>query len=116
MLFAAPLLADIVNRQVFLPWPAEVASVVAIGGGYSVALLFLTGPKARFDPQLSSMRDLARLIFTTAAAAAFVAVSYVSLTVGVGLLPANQFVAAALRYWIGDIVGVLALAPFASSR
>jgi two-component system sensor kinase FixL len=113
LLFAAPLLADIVNRQVFLPWPAEVASVVAIGGGYSVALLFLTGPKARFDPQLSSMRDLARLIFTTAAAAAFVAVSYVSLTVGVGLLPANQFVAAALRYWIGDIVGVLALAPFA---
>jgi len=112
-LFAAPLLADIVNRQVFLPWPAEVASVVAIGGGYSVALLFLTGPKARFDPQLSSMRDLARLIFTTAAAAAFVAVSYVSLTVGVGLLPGNQFVAAALRYWIGDIVGVLALAPFA---
>jgi two-component system, LuxR family, sensor kinase FixL len=113
LLFAAPFLADIVNRQVFLPWPAEVTSVVAIGGGYSVALLFLTGPKARFDPQLSSMRDLARLIFTTAAAAAFVAVSYVSLTVGVGLLPGNQFVAAALRYWIGDIVGVLALAPFA---
>jgi two-component system, LuxR family, sensor kinase FixL len=113
LLFAAPLLADIVNRQVFLPWPAEVASVVAIGGGYSVALLFLTGPKARFDPRLSSMRDLARFIFTTAAAAAFVALSYVSLTVGVGLLPGNQFVAAALRYWIGDIVGVLALAPFA---
>jgi two-component system, LuxR family, sensor kinase FixL len=113
LLFAAPLLADIVNRQVFLPWPAEVASVVAIGGGYSVALLFLTGPKARFDPRLSSMRDLAQFIFTTAAAAAFVALSYVSLTVGVGLLPGNQFVAAALRYWIGDIVGVLALAPFA---
>jgi two-component system sensor kinase FixL len=59
------------------------------------------------------MRDLARFIFTTAAAAAFVAVSYVSLTAAVGLLPGNQFVAAALRYWIGDIVGVLALAPFA---
>jgi two-component system, LuxR family, sensor kinase FixL len=113
LLFVAPFLADIVNRQVILPWPAEIASVVAIGGGYSAALLFLTGAKARFDPQLSSMRDLARFIFTTAAAAAFVAVSYVSLTAAVGLLPGNQFVAAALRYWIGDIVGVLALAPFA---
>jgi two-component system, LuxR family, sensor kinase FixL len=113
LLFVAPFLADIVNRQVILPWPAEIASVVAIGGGYSAALLFLTGAKAGFDPQLSSMRDLARFIFTTAAAAAFVAVSYVSLTAAVGLLPGNQFVAAALRYWIGDIVGVLALAPFA---
>lgn len=113
LLFVAPFLADIVNRQVILPWPAEIASVAAIGGGYTAALLFLTGPKARFDPQLSSTRDLTRFILTTAAAAAFVAVSYVGLTVAAGLLPGNQFIAAALRYWIGDIVGVLALAPFA---
>src|ERR1700753_4054170 len=59
------------------------------------------------------MRELARLIFTTPAAAAFVAVSYVSLTVGVGLLPGNQFVAAGLRHSVWGAVGVLALALFA---
>jgi integral membrane sensor domain MASE1 len=113
LLFVAPFLADMVNRQGVLPWPAEILSVAAIGAGYSAALLFLTGPKARFDPRLPSMRDLAQLILATSASAAFVAASYVGLMIAAGLLPGKEFVAAALRYWIGDIVGVLAFAPFA---
>jgi signal transduction histidine kinase len=113
LLFVAPFLADMVNRQGVLPWPAEILSVTAIGAGYSAALLFLTGPNARFDPRLSSMRDLAQLILVTSLSAAFVAASYVGLMIAAGLLPGGEFVAAALRYWIGDIVGVLALAPFA---
>ena len=71
LLFVAPFLADMVNRQVVLPWPAEILSVAAIGAGYSAALLFLTGPKARFDPWLSSMRNLAQLILATSVSAAF---------------------------------------------
>jgi two-component system, LuxR family, sensor kinase FixL len=34
LLFVAPLLADMVNRQGVLPWPAEILSVTAIGAGY----------------------------------------------------------------------------------
>lgn len=113
LLFVAPFLADMINRQVVLSWPAEILSVAAIGAGYSAALLFLTGPKSRFDPRLSSMRDLAQLILATSVSAAFVAASYVGLMIAAGLLPGKEFAAAALRYWIGDIVGVLALAPFA---
>jgi two-component system sensor kinase FixL len=113
LLFVGPFLADMVNRQGVLPWPAEILSVAAIGTGYSAALLFLTRPKARFDPLLPSMRDLAQLILATSVSAAFVAASYVGLMIAAGLLPGREFVAAALRYWIGDIVGVLALAPFA---
>ena len=113
LLFVAPFLADMINRQVVPPWPAEILSVAAIGAGYSAALLFLTGPKARFDPRLPSMRDLAQLILATSVSAAFVAASYVGLMIAAGLLPGKEFVAAALRYWIGDIVGVLAIAPFA---
>ena len=59
------------------------------------------------------MRDLAQLILATAVSAAFVAASFVGLMIAAGLLPGNEFVAAALRFWIGDIVGVLALVPFA---
>lgn len=112
LLFVAPFLADVINRQVILPWPAEFLSIAVIGGGYSGALWYLTRPRTGFDPQLSSMRDLARLILTTAVAAALVAAGYVTLTVASGLLPGGDFLAAAVRYWIGDIVGVLAFAPF----
>src|SRR5262249_2737415 len=40
LLFVAPFLADMINRQGVLPWPAEILSVAAIGAGYSAALLF----------------------------------------------------------------------------
>jgi two-component system, LuxR family, sensor kinase FixL len=113
LLFVAPFLADMVNRQGVLPWLAEILSVAAIGAGYSAALLFLTGPVARFDPRLPSMRDLAQLILATSVSAAFVAASFVGLMIAAGLLPGREFAAAAMRFWIGDIVGVLALVPFA---
>jgi two-component system, LuxR family, sensor kinase FixL len=113
LLFVAPFLADMINRQVVLSWPAEILAVAVIGAGYSAALLFLTGPTARFDPRLPSMRDLAQLILATSVSAAFVAASYVGLMVAAGLLPGREFATAALRYWVGDIVGVLAVAPFA---
>jgi two-component system, LuxR family, sensor kinase FixL len=113
LLFVAPFLADMINRPVVLSWPAEILSVAVIGVGYSAALLFLTGPKAHFDPRLSSMRDLALLILATSVSAAFVAAGYVGLMIGSALLPGEEFVTAALRYWVGDIVGVLAVAPFA---
>ena len=90
LLFVAPLLADMVNRQGVLPWPAEILSVTAIGAGYSAALLFLTGPNARFDLRLSSMRDLAQLILVTSVSAAFVAASYVGLMIAAELCRAKN--------------------------
>ena len=59
------------------------------------------------------MRDLVVLMLVAAASAAFVASSYVGLTIAAGLLTAKDFLSAALRYWIGDVVGILVLAPFA---
>jgi two-component system, LuxR family, sensor kinase FixL len=59
------------------------------------------------------MRDLVVLMIVAAASAAFVASSYVGLTIAAGLLTPRDFVAAALRYWIGDVIGVLVVAPFA---
>ena len=53
------------------------------------------------------------LILVAAASAAFVASSYVGLTIAAGLLPAKDFMAATLRYWIGDVIGILVLTPFA---
>jgi two-component system, LuxR family, sensor kinase FixL len=111
-LFIGPFLADLVNRPL-LPWIFEIPSVILIGGGYSAALAFLQRTKTRFNPALSSMGDLFLLILVAIASAAFVALNYVGLTIAAGLLSANDFMAAALRYWIGDVIGILVLAPFA---
>ena len=112
-LFISAFLADLINREIVGPLIVEVLSVVLIAGVYSAALIFLTRAKTRFDPTLSSMRDLVVLMLVVAAGAAFVALSYVGLRIAAGLLPARDFMAAASRYWIGDVIGVLGLTPFA---
>src|SRR5512143_868949 len=62
----APLIADIFQRQPSLPWMPEIASSILIGASYSLAALVLLRPNMRFDPVLSSMRDLLLLMVVAA--------------------------------------------------
>lgn len=112
-LFIGPWLSDLVQIQSPLPWHIELACTVLIGGGYSAALLFLMRPGLKFDPALSSMRDMVLLMLVAVVSAAFVASSYVAVTTAAGLLPVKDFAAAALRYWVGDVIGIVVFAPFA---
>jgi two-component system sensor kinase FixL len=112
-LFVGPLLSDIVQIQSPLPWAIELTCTALIGGGYTIALLFLSRPSMKFDPALSSIRDLILLMLVAVASAAFVALSYVAVTTVAGLLPVSEFAAAALRYWVGDVIGIVVFAPFA---
>lgn len=113
LLFVAPFLADLINGHILQPWTAEVLSAVLIGGFYSAGLIFLERSKLGFDPTLSSMRDLVTLMLVAAVSAAFVASSYVGLTITTQLLTVKDFMPATLRYWIGDLIGILVLTPFA---
>jgi hypothetical protein len=101
LLFVAPFMADLINRQINLPWVVEFISVALIGGGYSTALAFLKSSRIRFDPGLSSTRDLLLLMLVAAASAAFVASTYVGVAIAAGLLSIKDFAPATLRYWIG---------------
>jgi signal transduction histidine kinase len=112
LLFLAPLLADLLVRQLPFSWGVELATSAIIGGGYAAGLLVLLRPVTRFSPSLTSMRDLAMLLGVAALSDAFVAVSYVGLLVATGWLPASDFVLAALQFWIGDIIGIAVVAPF----
>jgi two-component system, LuxR family, sensor kinase FixL len=112
-LFIAPLLADLVNRGMLLPWGVELLSAALIGGGYAAASLFLLRPTVHFDPALSSMRDLALLILVAVVSPAFVASSYVGVMVAAGLLTIQDLAAATLRYWVGDVIGIMVMTPFA---
>jgi two-component system, LuxR family, sensor kinase FixL len=112
LLFLVPLLSDLILNQAPVPWGLELSFVAVIGAGYSAALLFLLRPSLRFDPALSSMRDLVLLMLAALVSAAFVASSYVAVTVLAGLLAPGEFAAAAFRYWVGDMIGIMVVTPF----
>jgi two-component system, LuxR family, sensor kinase FixL len=111
-LFVAPLLADALLLGFELPVPAEIAAVVIIGGGYTAATMLLHSPRLRFDPTLGSRHSLALLLAVAIASTALVAASYVAMLVAFGLMPADDFAPAALRFWVGDVIGVTVLTPF----
>jgi signal transduction histidine kinase len=112
LLFAAPLLADLVVRQLPLPWPVELAVCVVIGGGYAAGLAFLLRPTTRFNPALTSMRDLVLLLVVAGVSSAAVAACYVGVLAAAGVAGPESLFSAALRFWIGDVIGVAVVAPF----
>jgi signal transduction histidine kinase len=108
----APLLADIVQRTLPLPWGFEIAASILVGAGYAAAALVMIRPRLAFDPTLSSMRDIVVLLLAAFVSAAVVAAGYVSLTVAFGVLPASDFLATGIRYWVGDVIGITVITPF----
>jgi two-component system sensor kinase FixL len=111
-LFVATWLADTVAQHV-LPWTTEVLSTVLVGAVYTAALLFLMRPKLRFNLALSSMRDLILLTMVAVVGAALVASGYVGLMIAAGQMPATDSAVATLRYWVGDVIGITVVTPFA---
>jgi two-component system sensor kinase FixL len=112
-LFLAPLIADLVNLQTPLPWSAELSGAAVIGTGYAAASLLLLRPNVRFDPTLSSLRDLVLLMIVAVIGAAVVAGGYVGVMTASGMLPLKDAGAGILRYWVGDLIGIVVTAPFA---
>jgi signal transduction histidine kinase len=112
LLFVAPLLANALVRHFPLPWPVEIAADLIVGGGYAAGLMVLLHPRVRFNPALTSMRDVVMLIGVAAMSSAAVASGFVALLMAAGLLPPAAFVRAALRFWIGDVIGIAVVAPF----
>jgi two-component system sensor kinase FixL len=112
-LFIAPFLADFVNLRTFPPWSIELLAVALIGGGYAAASMILLRPSVRFDPALSSLRDLLLLMLVALVSASFVALAYVGLMVAAGLLPIQELAPATLRFWVGDVIGIIVITPFA---
>jgi two-component system, LuxR family, sensor kinase FixL len=112
-LFAAPLLGDLVVLQYSMSLVLEIATTSLIGGVYSAGMLFLLHPKQHFNRGLQSMSDLVLLSVTALVSSAVVALGYVGMMYAAGLLPAADFATASLSYWIGDMIGIIAVTPFA---
>src|SRR5919106_3046687 len=112
LLFLAQLTADIILRGMPVPLWIEVIDVLVVGAGYAAATLLLLQPKLRFDPALSSRRDLLWLLLIAGAGSGVVALAYALLYALVGLLAWEQFQVATLQYWVGDAIGVFVVTPF----
>jgi signal transduction histidine kinase len=113
LLFAAPFLANVLVRGFPLPLPVEIAGDCIIGGGYAIGLMVLLRPQTRFNPALVSQRDIIVLIGIGAASSGVVALCYVSLLTLTGFVLGSDFASAAIRFWIGDVIGIAVMAPFA---
>ena len=111
-LFLAPLLADAVVRQLPLPLWGEFVTALIIGIGYGAGAMVLTHPAVRFDVSFASKRDLFWLAGVAMLSSASVALAYVGLVVALDLLAPDQFAQAVLRYWIGDMIGIMVMTPF----
>jgi signal transduction histidine kinase len=113
LLFIAPLVSNVLLRQFPLPWPLEIATDTIIGCGYAAGLLVLLRPKTLFNPALTSVRDVTLLIGVAGVSGAVVATCYVGVLVVTSVLPAADFGRATLKYWIGDVIGIAVVTPFA---
>jgi two-component system, LuxR family, sensor kinase FixL len=111
-LFVAPVMADALVRGFALPLGAEIAASAIIGGGYAIATGLLLSPRLGFDPTLATRRSLVLLATVAVGSTAVVAASYVAMLVALDVLPAADFGHAALRFWVGDVIGITVLTPF----
>lgn len=112
LMAAAMILSELLVRHVAFPWWVEVLEAALICGCYAGAYLFLRQPRLRFNPTLSSIRDLILLVMVAIACAAATALLYVAVLVLAGLLALADVPASVFRYWGGDVIGIMLLAPF----
>jgi two-component system, LuxR family, sensor kinase FixL len=111
-LAVAPVLSDAVVRGPTLPLGAELAQALIIGGGYAAAMAFLLSKRIQFDPSLATPRSLLLLLVTTVVSTAAVTVAYVGMLVAFDVLSLVEAPRAALRFWVGEAIGVTVLTPF----
>jgi two-component system sensor kinase FixL len=109
--FAAVLLSDLVVREVRASaWAVPLAAGL-IAGGYALAAEVLRR-NVRVSPALDRRNDLVALLGVALAAASAIAPAAVAVFCAAGLLPWRDFAELALRFWVGDVLGIVVLAPF----
>jgi PAS domain S-box-containing protein len=109
--FVAVMLSDFVVREVrTAPWALPLVAAL-IAGGYAAAADLLRR-KVRVSPALDRRNDLVALLGGALAAASAIAPAVIAVFCAAGLLAWREFAELALRFWVGDVLGIVVLAPF----
>jgi signal transduction histidine kinase len=88
----------------------SAASSAVIAGCYAAVAAFLLSA-ARIDPALRRLRDVSWLAATAVPASLAVAGAYVGLHAAAGLIPRAALAGSVLRFWIGDMIGIVVTTP-----
>ena len=112
LLFVAPVLANVLLHGMLAPVWAHALGVAFLGCGYAAALMILLSSRLQFDASLSSLTDLSVLLLVAGTSSALVALGYTLPFALAGVLPWEQYLSAALHYWVGDAIGILVVTPF----
>jgi two-component system, LuxR family, sensor kinase FixL len=104
--------ADLLVRDLALPWSAELLVVMIVGSVYGAAALLLRSPRLAFDPTLSSRPSLIFLVGVAVPSIALVAVGHSLVLWLYGIIQLSSVGEVALRAFIGDLIGVMVFAPF----
>ena len=114
LLIVAPLSAELIFRPSLVPLWANMAAAIVVGGVYFLAGAFLKRPGI-FDPRLGTIREVVVLLVVAVVAAAATAIGYLVILIAAGLLKPVDIILAVSRFFMGDIIGVLVVAPIAFS-
>ena len=104
--------ADLVVRDLALPWTAELLVVMIVGSIYGTAALLLRSPRVGFDPTLSSRPSLILLMAVATPAIAVVAAGHAIVLRLYGIIHSANMGEVALRAFVGDLIGVMVFTPF----
>jgi two-component system sensor kinase FixL len=113
LLFVAPILSDLIVRHQPAPLPVVVMLGVVVGAGYSAATLSLLYLRPKFQIALLQLYDVWILVLAAAISTAIVAGLYIAILAAAELIAWTDFTEAALRLWVGDIIGISVVTPFA---
>jgi signal transduction histidine kinase len=108
--FVASLVAELLNRDASITIPIAIAASVPPTVGY-VAAAWLLARRLRFDPTLTSVRDLLLLLIVGTAAVLVVAPLAALAYAWFGPLDRTDYLQAVLRYAVGDAIGIAVTAP-----
>jgi two-component system sensor kinase FixL len=109
--FAAVVLSDLLFRDVRASPLALGAAAAVIAGGYTAAAAILRR-NVRLSMTLDRRNDLIALLGVATGAATLIAPVVIAIFCAGGLLAWSDFTELALHFWVGDVLGIVVLAPF----
>lgn len=109
-LFVAALLAEIFVRDIPAPFAYLAASSLALTACYGGSAALLLGP-LRFGIGFRSLRDLSWFLAVALFGALLAALAYVTIYTFAGLVPPDKFLNSILRFWVGDVIGIMVIVP-----
>lgn len=111
VVFAAVLMAEWIVRGA----PTSLGSTLLIGAVLALGYAAIAqGLKGRFavDPALATRRDTLRLVGVVATGALATGILYLAALLSSNIGPLDSPFTALVRFWIGDMVGILVTLPF----